>query len=239
VSDKDEISPGGSKIHRHQAKEREFAAAAHADTEEIEQHFAKHFGEPEMVFHEIISDLVHIDVHQIPPRPERNHWTLFTSGMSALPMTVPEGAEDFRFAELVLQLPADWKMDQESFADERWYWPIRWMKQLARLPHQYQTWLGAYHTIPNGDPPQPFSAGTKLCCWFLWPPTGEDAGQIQLADGRTVQVLAMHALHLEEMSLKLNQGGDALIAAMDAAELSEVLDVKRKSLLRKKLFGLF
>jgi hypothetical protein len=49
----------------------------------------------------------------------------------------------------------------------------------------------------------------------------------------------MHAIHLEEMSLKLNQGGEALIEAMDRAGVKEILDVKRKPLVRKKLFGLF
>ena len=28
-------------------------------------------------------------------------------------------------AELAIALPADWKLDQESMKDEKWYWPIR------------------------------------------------------------------------------------------------------------------
>jgi len=238
---KDEISPGGSTIHRHQAKDREWTAPAHADgMDEIEQHIARHFGKAENVFHELISDLVHIDLHFIAPRPERNWWTIFTTGMSALPMTIPDGApEEFRFAELVLQLPPEWKLDEASLKDERWWWPLRWMKQLARLPHEYQTWLGVHHTVPNGDPAQPFSAETRLCSWILYPVRGHHAALVKLSDGRAVQLLAMHALHLEEMSFKLNQGSNALLDLMDERGLSEVLDVSRKSLVRKKLFGLF
>ena len=37
-------------------------------------------------------------------------------------------------AELAIALPADWKLDQESMKDEKWYWPIRLLKSLARLP---------------------------------------------------------------------------------------------------------
>ena len=30
-----------------------------------------------------------------------------------------------------MSLPPDWKLGQEG---EEWYWPIRWLKILARLP---------------------------------------------------------------------------------------------------------
>ncbi len=229
---------------RHAARRDGFTPAAEsAATEEIAAHFAKHFGEPASVFHEIISDLVHIDVHIIRPTPERDHWTLFTTGMSDLPMTVPEGAEDHRFAELMVALPREWQVDALAVtpppADlERWYWPIRWLKQLARLPHEYRTWLGFGHSIPNGDPPQPFAPETKLCGWLVLPPitVPEDARTVALADGRTVNLYVLHALYLEEMSLKLNKGTDALLDAFDGARVGEVLDVARPSSVKRKLF---
>ncbi|MBK9266166.1 MAG: suppressor of fused domain protein [Polyangiaceae bacterium] len=240
--DKPSRSPGGSDILRHEARAREFEPpAASTGTEEIEQHFARVFGEPQSVFHEIVSDIVHIDVHIIPPRPVRDHWTLFTTGMSDLPMNVPkhiEGAEQFAFAELMLMLPASWEVGSDV---ERWYWPLRWLKQLARLPHEYNTWLGALHTIPNGDPPKPFSPETNLCCWLLLPPVGVDEADqtITLKDGRVVNIYCLLALHREEVSLKLNKGGEALIEALDAAGVSEVLQIDRPPAVRKKLFGLF
>ncbi len=241
-NDKLARSPGGSDILRHQPQERDIEAPVEtAGTDEIEQHFARVFGEPENVFHELVSDMVHIDVHIIPPRPERNHWTLFTTGMSALPMTVPEHIEDaeqFAFAELMLTLPASWKVGNN---DDRWFWPLQWLKRMARLPHEYNTWLGALHTIPNGDPPKPFSPETKLCCWMLLPPIGvEEADQrITLKDGRVVNIYCLLPLHIEEVNLKLNKGAEALIEALDAAGVDEVIEIKRPPAVRKKLFGLF
>src|SRR5690606_35651519 len=99
-------------------------------------HFTEHVGEASMVFHEIVSDLVHIDVHQIPPSDERPFWTLYTTGMSDRPMSAPEGAEDCRYAELMIKLPAAWPIDRlnewpQGGADaetERMYWPVRWLK---------------------------------------------------------------------------------------------------------------
>mgnify|MGYP000664765674 CR=1 FL=1 len=53
--------------------------------EETEQHFADVFGfDPDdtRVFHELMSDIVHIDVHIVPPDENRPFYLLFTTGMS-------------------------------------------------------------------------------------------------------------------------------------------------------------
>ncbi len=243
----DEKSPSGTPIIRHTDRDREFRAAVESTgAEHIERHFARYFGEPTSVFHEIVSDTVHLDVHIIPPRPERDCWTLFTTGMSDLPMSAPPEAAAFAYAELVISLPREWRIDRLQLTPpppdlERWYWPIYWLKNLARLPHEYDTWLGIGHTIPNGDPAEPFALGTKLCGWLLLPPINvpEEALQIALPDGRTVHLLAMHALYAEEMAMKLNKGLDALIDALDRAGIAEVLAPERAPVARRKLFGLF
>lgn len=130
--------------------------APHSDNlEAVEKHITHHLGEPATVFHELVSTTVHIDIHIVPATAERPWVSLVTSGMSDLPMTVPEGMEEWKFAELMIRVPADWPLDQESFKNEAHYWPIRWLKQLARLPHEYQSWLCYGHSIPNGDPPSP------------------------------------------------------------------------------------
>jgi hypothetical protein len=203
--------------------------------EPIEAHFARYYGEPETVFHEILSDLVHIDVHVVPPAAGRDRWTLFTTGMSDLPMTTPEGAGDLAFAELVLFLPPEWRVDLIKATPppddlERWYWPIRWLKRLARFPHEYKTWLGFAHSIPNGDPPEPLGPDTKLSGWLLLSPieVPEEASPIAL-EGRTVQIYALHALHAEEMAFKLDKGTGALLDVFDSQSVSEVLHPDRTS----------
>jgi Suppressor of fused protein (SUFU) len=241
-NDKPVRSPGGSEIFRHQPVERDIEAPVEAaSVDEIEAHFTRVFGKPEQVFHELVSDIVHIDVHIIPPAAGRDHWTLFTTGMSALPMSVPEhieNAAEFEYAELMIKLPASWKVGSN---EDRWFWPLKWLKRLARLPHEYQTWIGSLHTIPNGDPAKPFASGTKLCCWMLVPLLDVEEGdrRIELKDGRTVNIYSLLALHPEEVSLKLNKGAEALIEAMDAAGVDDVLQVARPPVVKKKLFGLF
>jgi hypothetical protein len=67
----------------------------------------------------------------------------------------------------VALLPPDWRISEEAFQDESWYWPVRQLKMLARLPHKYRTWLWLGHTVPNDDPPEPFAPSTELCCSLL------------------------------------------------------------------------
>src|SRR5262249_44583228 len=155
------------------------------------------------VWHEIVSDRVHVDVHVAQPDYWRPYYTLVTSGMSDLPMTAPPGAN--RYAELMLCLPENWPMTASDFDDERAYWPIRLLKMVARLPHEYQTWIGPGHTVPNGDPAQPYAAGTPFSAVLATPPrrAPASAGTILVEDGRRISLLALLPLYPQELAHKL------------------------------------
>ena len=70
----------------------------------------------------------------------------------------------YKRQELAIALPRDWKLDRDSMEDERWYWPVRLLKVLARLPGNNDTWLGWGHTM---DHEEPFAENTKLCAAML------------------------------------------------------------------------
>ncbi len=233
-----EYSEAGTPIYRHAPRQKGFTPVS-GDTHSIEaisDHIEAHLGPVAGVFHELVSDLVHIDVHMVGPTEERPYHTLVTSGMSDLPMTVPEGAEAYRHAELSICLPEPWPLTQEAFADERNYWPIRWLKMLARLPHEYNTWLGWGHTVPNGDPPERFARNTKLCCALLLHPllAPDDFQQLTMPDGRTVNFLALVPLYREEMEYKLKHGTEALLERFAEAEVNELLDVRRSNVCKAR-----
>jgi hypothetical protein len=236
-----EHSRSGNPIYRYQkpAKDFEFAAGDEQNIEAISAHIEKFAGEPETVFHELVSDKVHIDVHFVPPQAGRDFHTLVTSGMSDRPMIVPAGCEDRRFAELLLCLPAGWKLTQEDFKDERNYWPVRLLRFLARFPHEYETWLGLGHTIPNGDPPEQF-CDTKFCCALIAPPRlfAPEFATLQVAPDKPVHFLAVLPIFREEMELKLNKGADALWEKFDRHGVTELIDVRRGNT-AKKFLGLF
>src|SRR5262245_21875975 len=83
--------------------------------EAITGHIERHLGRIETVFHELLSDVVHIDVHHVLPSAARPCHALVTSGMSDLPMAVPLEAEAPRHVELMVSLPRDWKVSQAAF----------------------------------------------------------------------------------------------------------------------------
>ncbi len=200
----------------------------------LEAHFERYLGGTSTVFHELISDLVHIDVYFFPPTSERDFTVLTTVGMSALPMQTPPGAEDTRFAELVIALPGEWPISQEAFENDDNYWPVRWLKQLARLPHEYQTWLSFGHTVPNGDPPEPLASNTDLSGVVLLPPIlfGDDFPTVTLPDGTLIHLWAVIPLYPEEMDLKLREGVEALYPGFDQYHVSELLDINRPNIVQ-------
>lgn len=227
-----------SNIIRHVAREREWAPAfGDGDSiDAISEHIARHIGPVDRVFHELVSHIVHIDVHLVGPTPGRPCHTLVTSGMSDQPMAAPEGASDCRHAELMISLPRHWKLAQADFEDESWYWPLRWLKRLARLPHEYDTWLWEHHTVPNSDPPEPFAPNTKLCGMMLVrPPAALDALHALWIGDRCVRFFALLPLYAEEMTHKLAHGAESLMARLQRAAIPDVVDLERKNVCKKRL----
>lgn len=245
ADDGDEMwTKGGSKILRHTPREAGWTPAEHASAEwneAIETHLTKYVGEVSFVFHEIVSDKVHLDVHIIPPGSKRPFFTLFTTGMSAKPMTRPEGAPGSDYAELSILLPPTWECNEAGFKDDRWYWPVRWLKTLARLPHDYSTWLGFGHTVPNGDPARPFDSSTKLAGMLVASSITLDPEVHTISVGDdTVDMFTLWPLHADEMQFKLDRSTEALIEKFEQAQVSDIIDPGRPSAVaRKKLFGLF
>jgi hypothetical protein len=241
MSDSPEYSEGGNRIHRHGEREKPFepAMGEEQNIEAISNQIEKYIGPPDWVFHEIISDLVHIDVHFVAPTPQRNFYTLVTSGMSDRPMKAPEGAEHLRYGELMICLPPHWKLSKEAFADEENYWPVRTLKFLARLPHEYDTWISFGHTIPNGDPAEKFP-GTNFCCALIGLPhmLPEEFWKFKIEPDKEIIFYTVLPLYREEMDLKLKKGADALWAALDKNGVNELVDVRRKNSV-KKFLGLF
>ena len=235
-----EFSEAGQPIHRYGEPTGgdPLAFGDPANIEAISNHIQAHVGPVEMVFHELISPVVHVDVHHVEPQRKRPWHTLVTSGMSDRPMHVPEGAEGFAYAELVACLPPDWPMEQKAWADENHYWPIRWLKILARFPHEYESWLGYGHSIPNGDPAEPFADSTTMCGMLLLPPTTtpEEFWTLEL-DDRSINFWAIVPLYAEELDLKLNKGTDELLERFDRYGINEVIDPRRRNVAKKRLWG--
>lgn len=193
----------------------------------VEEHIQQYFGKFDHVFHELISPDIHVDICVVPPSEERDYYTLVTMGMGAHQMTVPKELAEYKLerAELAVAVPKDWKLDRESMQDERWYWPIRLLKSLARLPIDCDSWLGSGHTVENREP---FAENTELCTAILISPQGtEDGSEIcTLPGGEEVNFYQVIPLYADELDYKLEHDADALLEKM--AGISFVVNPDRQ-----------
>lgn len=237
---KPQTSPGGSPIYRYEEPEKQGwrpPTAYGTYAEEISAHFEELFpGRECFVFHEIISDLVHIDVNIMRPTEKQSFYVVYTTGMSDLPMTLPDeiaDREELEYAEVFLLLPGDWNLGKEfqlgSDVPPESFWPIQLLKFLARFPHEYQTWLGWGHTIPNGPGYEPLGPGVGFGGVVL-DQLGKGLEAVPVKDGHQVNLLFAIPAYREEIEYKLKYGMEALQEKFSQGELPVVLDVRRPNL---------
>ena len=204
------------------------------DMELIDAHIVKYFGNYTNVFHEIASPDIHVDICIIPPHDDQDYYTLVTMGMGAHRMNVPEELAEYHLerAELLIALPPDWKLNQESMQDEQWYWPIRLLKSTARLPGECDTWLGWGHTVATNEG-ETYAENTDLCGVLLLDQLSgnEDACTCRLSDGEDVNFYQLIPLYRDEMNYKCEKDADALLDLFEG--MSFVVDPNRPNVLER------
>ncbi|MDR2686291.1 MAG: DUF2185 domain-containing protein [Oscillospiraceae bacterium] len=184
------------------------------------------FGKVSQVLREVVSRDIRVDLCVVAPEPGRAYQTVVTRGMGARAMRAPEDAQAVPRAELVFMLPEGWELRSR---DECWYWPLRWLKLLARLPAEEDSWLGWGHTVPGGEP---FAENTDFDSLLLldaFTPRGEPC--FTLPGGQAVRFYQLFPLYGQELQFKLKHGAQALVDRMAAGNaLSPVLDTARPNL---------
>ena len=233
----DSVTSGGSNIYRYEEKEEKGwrpPAAFGEYAEEISAHFAQLFPErEETVLHEIFSDLVHIDINIRKPNEKHNYYFIYTTGMSDLPMTLPKGyenREDMKYAELYAFMPPTWNPGDEfqlsTDIPDSEYWIIHMLKFLARFPHEYETWFGAGHTIPNGPDYEPICEGTTMGGVVL-SQSGGDLECITTKDGKRINFLMVVPAYKEEIEYKLKYGMSELDKKFYDNNMPLIIDIHR------------
>ena len=205
-----DVSAGGSRIYKYGGDvfENTIGVDGHLSPEIIEKRdavYEEFFGPTEKVYHEVMPFVPHIDIYAFEPgHNDRDFWTLVTSGMSNLPMAVPDdiGAE-FARAELIFYC----NRPEEAYLEV--------LRVMAHFPHDNETWFGLGHTVPNGNPPSPFfRPNSKLTTLlFLMPLVEPDASLSEhlVIDGDPVNFLWPVPISDAECDAKLEHGVDYLL----------------------------
>jgi hypothetical protein len=229
-----DVTPGGSTVYSYKKPSKDTVPSygEEKDVQALEAHIEKHVGKIEMVFHEMISAYTHVDVYWIAPTPKRNFHTLITGGLSFKPMHAPKGAEKFHYGELMMCLPPDWEINTKNFEDENNYWPVRWLKILARFPHQFDTWLSRGHTIPLSESGEPHASKNPFEGVYVTFPIlfGLEFMKVEVSPKKTIWIYSLIPIYKKEWQYKLDKGADALEALMDEHQITELLDPKRRTM---------
>lgn len=236
----DMMSALAQKMIQNEAGDDYIPPAETIHLEDTVKFFEKFFPGEGLVWHEIISDTVHIDVHVIYPTEERPYYVLYTTGMSDMPMTVPEDFTEEEkakreYAELMILLPRDWKIGKEDQKEQKWYWPVRAVKSAARYPHICETWIGHCHDIQFTEPIEPFADNTKLCAFLFAYPPEEEMRSFTASDGCRINIYCCIPIYEEEMNEKIatEDGGTELLCKLfgegDVLTEQLVVDINRKN----------
>lgn len=196
--------------------------------ESVENHIEKYLGKIHMVFHEIVSPDIHLDIYWIKTQMHgQNVNVLVTGGMSEREMNTPPDMKAFRYAELCIILPEDWKLTSEDFTDENNYWPVRMLKMLGRFPHDYNTWLCMEHTIENQDG-KPYADSVRFTGALIFVAMSVNPKFHSMKfEGEAVNFLTVIPLYPEEIKLKLELGIDALFEKLEKYGVNDILDISR------------
>ena len=197
----------------------------------VKVHIDQYFG----VYAQILTDHSNpeypIEIAIIPPRLEHDYYTLVTVGLSLHQMHFSEERreENLERAELLINLPPDWKLTKDALKDETWYWPIRMMLATAYFSiEDPNVCLESRTTLMEGEDGVPFAEGTDLRGEILfWPgPFGQDAFACRLPGGEEVNFYQVIPLYREELQYKLEHGANALLDLCSDESL-EVIDPHR------------
>lgn len=173
------------------------------------------------------NDDLRIDIYHIKPNEDRNYHILLSFGMSRQPMNVPKGAEPFKYGELAMILPYDWDLSPEGLKDPNNYWPILWLKNLARIPQQHNTWLCYGHSIPHGEPSRPIAntefEGVVILDSAILP---EEFQEMKLGE-ESLYIHTVVPVYPEEMEYKIKNNIDKLRNAFIESRIPDIVWVDR------------
>ena len=168
---------------------------------------------PESTIQGAPEDHLRIDVHVVEALRD---YALCTGGMSEAPLPVDSDAQEMRWPELLLRIPVSWPRGNELLDDAEYSWPLMWIRRIAFEAHKRNLNMGKLFFWPNGSPPKPFSAKTKMCYWMLMAGI-EDP--IFVSDEKTIGVYTMIPIFQEEYDLVQSSGIGALGEKFDAHEI--------------------
>ena len=201
---------------------------------ELDSFICSMFGEYKNVFHEIASPDVHLDVCIVDPTEEEPYYKLVTMGAGAYTMDIPEQWEKYHLehAEYVIYLPENWNLQSGEETD---YWPVRTLKDTARLPILCDTWLSYGHTTQRDEEGSSYASDTLFNSVVLnYAENRKGDIRMIMSSGKVINFYEVIPLYPEELAFKMENGAEALFDLLKEKGIQyKVIDTGRKSALEQ------
>ena len=203
------------------------------ELDKVSAYIEQQFGESDLVGHELVSPDIHCDIVIIPPTEEQPYYKLVTMGAGAYKMNVPKDLKSrvCDRAEYVVFLPKDWNLKSDKEED---YWPIRMLKNVARLTVNSDDWLYLGHTVNLTDDGGPVAENTKFNSCVLLFSVGKEGQIVEPLKlgllGKKVAFYQLYPLYQEELEYKMEHSFEGLLDKIDDEELiNQVVNIHRKN----------
>ena len=199
--------------------------------DKVENFIKKEYGAYDEVFHEIVSPDVHLDIVIVPPTDEQPYYKLVTMGAGAYKMNVPNELKKYKLerAEYVIFLPKEWDIKSDK---EEYYWAIRQLKAIARLPINCDSWLAFGHTVTANEDSSPVAENTKFNSFVLLNSIGKNnqiVKPLKLNLFEEINFYQLFPLYQEELEYKLEHSLDDLFNKIAEEDLDFIVNINRKN----------
>jgi len=196
----------------------------------VSAYIKRQYGEYDDVFHELVSPDIHLDIVVVPPTEELPYYKLVTMGAGAYKMDIPRELRKWKLerAEYVIFLPKDWNIKSDKEED---YWPIRMLKDVARLPIYTDSWITVGHTVTMNEDSSPVASNTLLNSCILFNSFGKGNKVVEALKiglfGDEVNFWQVFPLYQEEVEYKFKHPVDDLMELLN--DVTMVVDINRKN----------
>jgi hypothetical protein len=192
--------------------------------EHCRRHFLQTDSPPMMTLQEIVPTELPIGVRCCHTA---GRLTIVTDGMSARPLHVPPGEERYRYAELLMYLPAWWPFDRSTLAkDSEFFWPYDWLRRTARYAHLHKTFFGSWTTVANSHPPEVLHESVGFTGLLVMDELKEWSRCV-LADGKEIVYYLTYPLYTEEREFATRHELVELLVKFADRGLEMTVDPKR------------
>lgn len=155
---------------------------------------------------------------------------IFTEGCARHAQeVVGEENSDLKHVELYFCLPDYFNLEIQD-------WPIHWLKRIARVPQKNNTWFGYGDTLPAGSPPENLADNFLANHFILSKPLHLSD---QLGNSSSFKFLAVIPLFETEFNYKMRNSHTVLFDKFNKKGVTELIDLYRASVCRKRILGMF